>query len=197
MSPAGPTGGLGRQAPPSQFDPFADRTARDIRNRLSSAFVRALGEDEPGFFEAEGEQCLADQPLEIYQTYIRQRLDRYRQVFRQLKQRDVKEPLDQVTALWDHGLFFEVHELLEEIWQAACDPLKQALKGLIQAAGVYIHLQRGHRKAARGLARRSLVHLAAARGALGFVADLPLLMEKLRRLDPQPPRLSQPLGRRK
>jgi Domain of unknown function (DUF309) len=197
MNPSHQDTELGRKAPPSRFDPFADRAARDIRNRLSTAFVRALEDDDPGPFEQAAQKCLAYQPVEIYHGYILDRLDRYRKAFRQLKRSGAKERTDQVTALWNHGLFFEVHELLEALWQESSEPLKQALKGLIQAAGVYIHLERGHVQAAQGLARRALVHLSQAGGALTFLADVTPLREKLGRLDPQPPRLSPPRKRSK
>lgn len=175
--------------PPKRFDPFTDRAARDIRNRLSTAFIQALRENDAGRIEQIAEKCIADQPLEIYHGYIRRRLDRYRQVMRHFRQSAVKDPLDQVTVLWNTELFFEVHELLEETWQTTCDPLKQALKGLIQAAGVYIHLEHGHHRAARGLARRALLHLSRAGFAVNGFVDLKVLMEELGHLDRKPPRL--------
>jgi hypothetical protein len=175
--------------PPKRFDPFTDRAARDIRNHLSTGFIQALRENDPGRIEQIAKKCIADQPLELYHGYIRKRLDRYQQVMRHLRQSAVKVPLGQATALWNAELFFEVHELLEESFRVARNPLKQGLKGLIQAAGVYIHLEHGHHRAARGLARRALLHLTRAGFAVNDFVDVKMLMEKLSHLDPKPPRL--------
>ena len=70
-----------------------------------------------------------------------------------------------------------MHELLETIWQNAREPERSALKGWIQAAGVYIHFQRGKVDAARSLARRAEMHLRKGRSYLGFIANLDQLIE--------------------
>jgi len=45
-----------------------------------------------------------------------------------------------------------MHELLETIWHQSRDPERSALKGWIQAAGVYVHFQRGKKDVACSLA---------------------------------------------
>lgn len=60
-------------------------------------------------------------------------------------------PLGRAAALADHGLFFEVHELLEPIWFGAAEPLRTALQGLIQIAVAFHHLENGNRDGARSL----------------------------------------------
>lgn len=66
------------------------------------------------------------------------------------------------TALWNEGLFFEVHEVLEAVWQAASGDTRQALQGVIQVAVAYHHLAHGNRRGARTLLREGRRRLAAA-----------------------------------
>ncbi len=70
-----------------------------------------------------------------------------------------------------------MHELLEIIWQKTHEPERSALKGWIQAAGVYIHFQRGKVDAARSLARRAEMYLREGRSYLGFISNLDQLIE--------------------
>ena len=70
-----------------------------------------------------------------------------------------------------------MHELLETIWQKTCEPERSALKGWIQAAGVYEHFNRGKVNAARSLARKAERHLRKGRRFLGFISNLDQLIE--------------------
>ncbi|MBI3014062.1 MAG: DUF309 domain-containing protein [Candidatus Tectomicrobia bacterium] len=45
------------------------------------------------------------------------------------------------AGLFNHGLFFEFHELLEESWSRAQEPEKQFLQALIQIAVGFYRLQ--------------------------------------------------------
>ena len=68
------------------------------------------------------------------------------------------------SALFDAGLFFEVHELLEGWWRSAAEDLKTFLQGLIQVAVGLHHQANGN-----------------VRGALSLLAEG---NEKLRRFRP-------------
>lgn len=59
--------------------------------------------------------------------------------------------LEEAAALFNEGLFFEVHELLEEAWMPEQDPRrKRPLQGLIQIAVAFHHLfNRNYRGAIR------------------------------------------------
>ena len=48
------------------------------------------------------------------------------------------------SALFNTGLFFEVHELLEPCWMRAEPPVKAFLQGLIQIAAGLHHEQNGN-----------------------------------------------------
>jgi hypothetical protein len=76
----------------------------------------------------------------------------------------------QAAMLWSEGLFFEVHEVLEAVWQRESGDRRVALQGLIQVAVAYHHLAHGNRRGARTLLRDGRARLA------GMPADsLPLV----------------------
>jgi hypothetical protein len=69
------------------------------------------------------------------------------------------------ATLFDGGLFFEVHEILEPHWRDASGPAREALQGLIQIAVGYQHLANGNLRGARALLDEGSARLGV--GALG------------------------------
>ena len=61
------------------------------------------------------------------------------------------EALARAAVLFDAGLAFEVHELLEPYWVRAQGEEREALQGLIQIAVGYQHLANGNLAGARAL----------------------------------------------
>ncbi len=159
------------------FDPYNDRLARDIRNSLSSALVKELTGYANSLLSAVADDWIAMAHAPTYKTYIESRLALYRRAIDEIRARQVVDPRYQAIYLWNLGLFFEMHELLEIIWQKTHEPERSALKGWIQAAGVYIHFQRGKVDAARSLARRAEMYLREGRSYLGFISNLDQLIE--------------------
>jgi Domain of unknown function (DUF309) len=74
--------------------------------------------------------------------------------------------LERAAVLANHGLFFEVHELLEPVWFRAAEPARTALQGLIQVAVAFHHLENGNREGARSLLVLGVAKLADGAGAL-------------------------------
>jgi hypothetical protein len=74
--------------------------------------------------------------------------------------------LGRAAALASHGLFFEVHELLEPAWFRAAEPMRTALQGLIQVAVAFHHLENGNREGARSLLAEGVAKVAGSAGAL-------------------------------
>ena len=105
-----------RQNLPEGFDPYADRTARDIRNELSKAFIRALGAGTRHPVEGEAEKWLAIDLPAPCKTFIRNRLPRYGAVLAEIQGEGIADPLHRAVVIWNHGLFFEVHEQVEDFW---------------------------------------------------------------------------------
>ncbi|HMH50727.1 MAG TPA: DUF309 domain-containing protein [Candidatus Acidoferrum sp.] len=63
----------------------------------------------------------------------------------------LEEALAAAAALFDAGLYFEVHELLEPHWMRAGGAARQALQGLIQIAVAFQHRDNGNVEGARSL----------------------------------------------
>ena len=158
------------------FDPYSDRKSRDIRNRLSSALVEELrGPATNALSTAVGEcKRMADAP--VYRSYIEDRSALFQHALQQIRRDGLTDPRHQAVCLWNLGLFFEMHELLETIWQKSREPERTGLKGWIQAAGAYVHAGRGKMEAAQGLAKRAVMHLSDGRSALCFISNLDQLM---------------------
>jgi hypothetical protein len=171
------------------FDPFNNRRSRDLRNTLSEQFTEVVLRNDPQAFRLFCARWEAVDLGGVYREYLVNRLERYRSAFEQFERDDIWAPLRQSMVLWNVGLYFEVHELLENIWHTTAEPLRSALKGLIQAAGVYIHFLWGHQNAAERLARKAHRHISENRAGAGFIANLDELIDHLERVDPQPPLL--------
>jgi hypothetical protein len=176
----------------ARFDPFNSRLSRDIRNTLAESFVNALLQLDDSIYRRAAAQWLAGSLDDESTGYIHDRLKRYDCTFNQIKENRIKDAKLQALIIWNHGLFFEVHEHLERIWQTTTGDEYQALKGLIQAAGVYIHLNFSHRAPAKKLAIKSSDRIQKYADCLTFIANLNLLLDKLNNLDPAPPLLTNP-----
>jgi hypothetical protein len=181
-----------RNSSPAVFDPFNNRLARDIRNTLSEAFVDALVKFDESEYQNAAEKWLEGNLDDVYKNYIHDRMERYAQAFEKIKADGFNDAKIQALVIWNHGLFFEVHDHLERVWQQKSGDEGQALKGLIQAAGVYIHLNFNRRQAAARLAVKSLNHIQKYADCLSFIDNLNLLIDKLRNLDMAPPLLKNP-----
>ena len=181
-----------KKKPDGKFDPFNDRLSRDIRNTLSEAFMAALTRMEPSVYRDEADIWRAKNPSEIYLEYIQDRLQRFDRVLAQIKANHLDEPLLQSLVIWNNGLFFEFHDHLEGIWKQASGDERQALKGLIKAAGVYIHNESNHPQAVKSLSTKSYNLIRQYAYRLTFIKNLDALLQKLRALDPEPPRLANP-----
>ncbi|MBT8372058.1 MAG: DUF309 domain-containing protein [Deltaproteobacteria bacterium] len=142
-----------------------------------------------GILSAVAEDWIAMAPAPTYQTYIESRLALYRRAVDEIMAKQVLDTRHQAIYLWNLGLFFEMHELLETIWLKAQEPGRSALKGWIQAAGVYIHFERGKVDAARSLARRAEIYLRKGRSYLDFISNLDQLIESLADLTDVAPQL--------
>jgi hypothetical protein len=174
---------------PERFDPFADRTARDIRNSLSQAFVAALTARDPEQYLNVAQKWKEQNLSSLYADYIGDRLLCYKNVFDAVQTGGINDPLQQAIVVWNQGLFFEFHDHLEPLWQAATGDQRQALKGLIKAAGVYIHLEQHHHQAAQSLAMKSYDLLRQYPHCLPFIANYKALLGKLKNFEPTSLRL--------
>jgi hypothetical protein len=71
----------------------------------------------------------------------------------------VAEALERAATLFDAGLYFETHEVLEPLWQEARGDPRESLQGLIQIAVGYQHRSNANLAGARSLLREGAARL--------------------------------------
>ena len=152
----------------------------------------AVERKEPSGYRIAAENWLAGKPASEYASYIQDRLHRYDNVLKQITANHLDDALLQSLVIWNNGLFFEFHDHLERIWQQTRGDERQALKGLIKAAGVYIHMEYNHQQAVKSLGTKALTLIRRYSHCLAFITNLNVLMEKLNNLDPISPMLENP-----
>ncbi len=64
---------------------------------------------------------------------------------------DLRQTLEAAASLFDAGLYFEVHEVLEPHWMTVSGAVRETLQGLIQVAVAWQHLANGNLSGARSL----------------------------------------------
>ena len=175
-----------------RFDPFTDRTARDIRNSLSEAFVEAIAIENPHEYLKIAQQWRKQNLSSLHADYIDDRLLRYENVLNAIQAGEITDPLQQAVAIWNEGLYFEFHDHLERIWQQTAGDEHEALKGLIKAAGAYIHMESNRQQAAERLSTKSVNLIRRYSHCLKFITNLNVLTESIKDLNPVPPKLRNP-----
>ncbi|ADW19355.1 protein of unknown function DUF309 [Desulfobulbus propionicus DSM 2032] len=170
------------------FDPFRDRLSRDIRNQLSAALPACLREQRLAPAQGVADRFLAARPGPEQVAYIHDRLERYARFLDGIAS-GPEDVLWQGLVLWDLGLHFEVHEILEQAWHRAQGTEKAFLQAMIRAAGVYIKREYGFVDATAQLAAKALPVLDANRDRLAAYTDPQRLLEAMRHPWEDAPRL--------
>ena len=173
---------------PQPFDPFRDRLSRDIRNDLSASLLDCMDKGTLAPAHRIAELYLTAQPGPEHVAYINDRLVRYGQFLSQVSE-GPNDVLWQGLLLWDLGLFFEVHEILEHAWLHAQGEEKALLQAMIRAAGFYIKSEFGFLDGAHKLAAKALPVLEAHRERLAGYCEPERLLTALRERHAQPPLL--------
>ncbi|MBM9613062.1 DUF309 domain-containing protein [Desulfobulbus rhabdoformis] len=152
------------------FDPFVDRLSRDIRNHLSEAIIPCLRTMNLAPAREVANRFLQQDPGPEQREYIEKRLSRFQQFLDQAA-KGPQDVLWQGFLLWDLGLHFEVHEVLEHAWHHSRGDEKSLLQAMIRAAGVYIKSDYGYNEPAAKLAAKALPVLEAQREKLSMYID--------------------------
>ena len=168
----------------TSFDPFQDRLSRDIRYQLSESILVCLRTMDLAPAREVAERFLALQPGPEQVAYIEQRLIGYAR-FLERAATGPEDLLWQGLVLWDLGLHFEVHEILEYAWHRSQGEEKLLLQAMIRAAGVYIKGDYGYTEAAAKLAAKALPVLESQRQRLAAYIDPERLFVAMR--DPTAP----------
>ena len=130
-----------------------------------------------------------DQRLaEVYIRYINERLDRYRKAVAAISGK-VDDPFLRSFLLWDLGLFFEMHEVLEHDWYHAEGDTKLLMQALIRAAGYYIKRECDLIPQANKIVAKALPVLDRQREVLARYFDPERLIDPLRFGYSGPPKL--------
>jgi hypothetical protein len=161
----------------NRFDPFNDRTSRDIRNTLSEVFVAAWNGGAGDLVSAAAD-LRAKHPARRYRHYIDARMAAYQDALT-ARRAEASTLMDEMIVIWNRGLFFEVHELLEGHWHQARGEQRETLKILIQAAGVFVHREAGRTTAAAKMGKRVSARLETLRPHLAAIANLDALRTAL------------------
>lgn len=175
-----------------RFDPFNNRLCRNVRNALSEGFKDVLDKRDMHPVRRITSFFLNNPQPACVNDYINRRLAAYDQVLGDVSRRHFDDPLDIAMVIWDQGLFFETHEYLEQYWLTADGDEKKLLQAIIRAAGAYVHLEQGNLIGATRIAGKAIGPLERFRDRLTPHADVELLLDKLKTLDPIPPVLSGP-----
>lgn len=171
------------------FNPYEDRLSRDIRNNLSEAFAESVetrnSDKLTHIVEYYRQQPLAD----YYRDYLEDRYTRYEQALTIIRD-GITDPIHQGLVLWNLGLFFEVHEVLEHVWYSAGGNMKMTLQALIRAAGVYIKREYGFNDAAKRIAAKAIPVIEANQDILEGYFKTKKLTSALNNLEDLPPELN-------
>ena len=144
------------------FDPFENRSDRDVRNLLGAAFITSLHQADPKpvteAVNALENEALSEESLQ----YIQDRCVRYDAVLQDMSLHGPPCDIYAVGAqLWDTRLFFECHEWLEQNYRTTQGVEKKVLQALIRTAGSFELLAYGKQKAAVSVAVKALAALEA------------------------------------
>ena len=174
------------RAMPDRFDPFTHRLSRDVRNTLSTALEKSLASETSEIFETAAAEWLDRLSHDPCRRYVEERRRRYRQAFDAVGQLSSDRLVLQIAILWNLKLYFEVHEVAEEVWHAATGDYRKFLQGLILAAGVFVQQDSGRHKAAGSLSKRAYGILDQYRDRLAFMDNPESFLNGLLQDPPQP-----------
>ena len=172
------------------FNPFEDRLSRDIRNDLSESILEVLDSHSIAPAQAVADAYKKQHLNPIYRDYIEDRITRYEASLARIGPQT--SILRTGAVLWDNGLYFEVHEVLEPPWMNAIGDEKLLLQAMIRAAGVYINLELDYRDRAAKISAKALPVLRQFRDTLQRDLDADALVTALETLSVEPPRLTLP-----
>jgi hypothetical protein len=139
-----------------------------IRDRVAAVILAAL-DDEAGVAALRDLARSGNWPVDEVAAIVR-RLDvgaRVASAYRASAEGEGQPPLARALAkgarLFAAGLFFEVHEVLEEAWHGLDDPERSVVQGLIQVAVALHHLAHGNARGASSLLAAGRAKLAPHR----------------------------------
>ncbi len=122
----------------------------------------------------------------ITEEYLREKADKVSKFLSQLGDfepvgEDIEKNVEMARKLFDAGLYFEVHELLEEIWMGEFGKDRDFLQALIQIGVAYYHLDNYNRRGYFLLLENALQLLSGYSGTV-YSVDVDGLKERIRKI---------------
>ena len=147
--------------------------------------LSAVSEELPIFKEKEGSlKFVPDDP--ITEEYVLQKIETYRNFLTSLPKdfEPVEEDIDKnvkvARLLFEKGLYFEVHEILEEVWMGEFGKEREFLQALIQVGVAYYHLSNYNTRGFKLLLENALELLEGYSGTIHTV-NVDKLKEDIKR----------------
>jgi len=141
-----------------------DDVAKATMLRGLAADARADAAGPPSHTLAETLRCMLPPDFEADWPAVRAKLLQYGAVLEGRAGQAGASTLDVVlqksVLLFNHHLFFEVHEVLEPQWMQEQGEIKKFLQGLIQIAVAFYHLERGNLVGTRSLLHEGLIKIS-------------------------------------
>lgn len=172
-----------------KFNPFTDRLSRNIRNQLSVAFPEALARQSLEPVRTVADRYRTENLPDEHEQYITDRLQKYETALASVSIND-KDALVTAGTLWDLGLFFEVHEILEPQWYKARGDRKLQLQAVIRAVAVYMNLDQGYQDRAAKISKKAIPVLEKFQMEMSKNLNIEALISALQTLNPSAPKLS-------
>ncbi|HEY3175239.1 MAG TPA: DUF309 domain-containing protein [Candidatus Polarisedimenticolia bacterium] len=94
----------------------------------------------------------------------------------------MSDSLERGIALFNTGLYFEAHEVFEDLWRASAGDRRLVYQGIVQACAGLVKHQRCEPASARTLLGKGLAKLEAASPSCRPGVDIAGLAEALRRV---------------
>ncbi len=138
------------------------------------------------FFVKDGNSLkfVPDDP--ITEEYVREKAEKYRKFLKELPagfepvEEDVEKNVKMARFLFEKGLYFEVHEILEEVWMGKFGKEREFLQALIQLGVAYYHLSNYNIRGFRLLLENALELLRDYSGTICTV-NVDKLKENIKR----------------
>lgn len=114
-----------------------------------------------GLLKAQTDALTAHAPFVPHLPYLTRQAPRLLDALWTLRTRGPRDvtDLERGVALFNAGLFFECHELLEGVWRATSGQAKNFYHGIVQIAAAFYHIEKRNRHGARTLLAKGLKRL--------------------------------------
>ena len=122
----------------------------------------------------------------ITEEYVRKKAKEYRELLRELPadfdpvKEDIEKNVKMARLLFEKGLYFEVHEILEEIWMGEFGKERDFLQALIQIGVAYYHLSNYNQRGFRLLLENALEFLNSYSGTV-YTVNVDKLKEDIKK----------------